>query len=444
MGDITGLKIEDAILIEKTVLGSIILKPDKIVDVYDIIKETDFYMPQHRLIYSSLKAMFIEKKPIDMVTLYTRLKGMGKEEEAGGLGYINQLADTPVTTANISWYAEHVRTSSIRRQIWLGCDEAQHEFMQTEDPEEIEKIKTKLINLLINCNPLKENEKDVVSVQEILQRIDVEHQNPTGEPTGLIELDNYTNIFAGGRLTIIGGRPRMGKTTLAREFILRTYKKLTPLFFSMEENDEAIVEKLICSTAAVEFFKYDKQRRFLNQETIRKLKMIQAQMYEHFKLYVSPKYTVDAKTVVATVRKMVLQNNKPGVVFIDYLQLMDYNRSAHNLSAVVGAEVVLLKRMSVSENIPVILLSQLNRKSEDRSDARPHLADLRESGDIEQHADNVIFIWTDDIENETKRTITVAKQKAGPQVEFDLFFDSKTMHLDNLSNKEYEGGGGHH
>jgi replicative DNA helicase len=422
---------------EQSLLGGILIDPEALNKIVDIVETDDFYREDHRTIFQTILDLYEKNEPIDLITVSSLARDRGLIEKMGGIANLSRLVDGMPTSANIAQYAKMVKEKALLRNIMRTAtdivekgyevdtnvdafiDDAERMIFQIAE----KKYKASFFSI-----------KDLVwESMKTIESLSEKHDGITGVPTGFTDLDKMTGGLQPSDLIIVAGRPSMGKTSFALN--MAQYAALSgngngglPIgVFSLEMSKEQLVMRLLSSESEVEFFKIrsgglrDEERTRLGRAA--------------GKLYGAPIFIDDtpALTVLdlrARARRLKKEHGLELLV-IDYLQLMrgrasSLDRREQEISEISRS----LKALAKELNVPVIAISQLNRMVEQREDKRPRLADLRESGAIEQDADVIMFIYRDVVYNkETKEPntaeIIIGKQRNGPVGDVRLTFLDK-------------------
>jgi len=393
--------------------------------IADLINETDFYRPEHQLIFSSIKSLSEEGYPCDVVTLSEWLAKYHQLETVGGLPFLGQLAKNTPSAANIVAYAEIVRERSILRQLaQVGNEIAQSTFRpEGRTSAELLDQAERLVFEIAERGARQQRGfieiKDLLSTT--LERIDTMAQKKgkvTGIATGFTDFDEKTSGLQKSDLIIVAGRPSQGKTSFAMNIAehVAIENKLLVAVFSMEMSSEQLIMRLISSTAQVDLQKVRTGQ--LNDEDWAKITRALSKL-ENAPIFIDDTPALNPTELRAKLRRLARERKELGLVVIDYLQLMQVPDNKESRANEVSAISRSLKSLAKELNVPIIALSQLNRSLEQRPDKRPRMADLRESGSIEQDADLIVFIYRDEVYNEASpdkgtAEIIIAKQRNGP------------------------------
>ncbi len=427
---------------EQCVLGSILIKDRVMPQVVELLRPDDFYRDVHSKIYEAMLDLFQRNEPVDPITVTETLKSKGSLEQVGGAAYLAELSETVPVASNASYYARIVRDKAIRRRLIENVSHiADHCFNESEDIEEILELAESAI-FEISQSKIKQGfysldqvvKDSIKRIEELGQR----NQNITGVPTGFEDLDEITAGFQPSDLIIVAGRPSMGKTAFALNIAqyAAVSQGIPVAIFSLEMSKEQLAVRMLCSLAQVDAQKL--RRGFLSQSQDWP-KLIRAAD----KLCTAPVFIDDtpAMSVLemrAKARRLKSEHDL-GMLVVDYLQLMRGRGGNERREQEISEISRSLKAMAKELDVPVVALSQLNRKVEDRPNKRPQMADLRESGAIEQDADVILFIYRDEVYNKSednkhkgKAEIIVAKQRNGPTGLVTLAFVSKYSTFGNI------------
>lgn len=384
---------------EQAVIGSVLIEPAVLSDISDSIKPEYFYLPQHQSIFKVMWEMNFYNKPIDAVTVLNELKNQGIYDDAGGKEYLIRLADMVPSASNIESYVSIIREKYNIRSVILAARDIINDA--SKDDVDSSSLLDSAEKRIFDIRQDKESEglvhiRDVI-IDETMVRLDKITREEfkeefQGIPSGISALDRYTTGFHKSDLIILGARPGMGKTSLALNFarnVAVTGKK-TVAFFSLEMTREQLVERLLANEASVESTKM-RTGQLDNDEWLR---IIQAtELLSNTNIYLDETSTITVNTMKTRLRRM---KKKPDLVVIDYLGLMKNNNSKYDGNRVNEISEITrnLKVMAKELMVPVICCAQLSRGTEVKGKShRPALADLRDSGSIEQDADIVLFIY---------------------------------------------------
>lgn len=433
-----------AVEVEASVLGAMLLENEAAPKAFEILKSEHFYSPKHKLIFDAMASLFEANEPIDTVSIYEELKKSGKLEDVGGAVYISQLAQDISSAANIEYHARIILEKWILRQlINTSLNIASSAYEGSEDVLDLMDIAESKI-FQIAEESLKESYKSMdKAVREAIEHIEAIHSKNISSfsvPTGFIGLDDMLGGFQKSDLIIIAARPSMGKTAFALSAVRNAAvdHEVPIAIFSLEMATIQLVTRLICAEARINAHKV-RTGKFNAEEGPRISRTAH-------KLSQAPIYIDDtpAQTVLeirAKARRLKAEKNI-GMIVIDYLQLMSSNTRMDSREREISTISRSLKALAKELNIPVIALAQLNRAVETRTDKRPMLSDLRESGSIEQDADVVLFLNRPEFygitaDNEGNSTdgmaeVIVGKQRNGPTGDVKMKFIKEYARFENL------------
>ena len=428
---------------EKSLLGAILIDEEVLVDVAEIVKPVDFYEKRHGLIYAGIIRLFEkDAQSVDLLTLTDELKKKDDIDTVGGSSYLSELTNYVPTAAHAKSYAEIVAQAAVRRRlIKASADISELAFNEELTvPQLLGQSEANLFS--VSDDSLK---NDLTSIEDILdqsfERIDELFRNKgqlRGIRTGYRDLDNMTAGLQRSNLIILAARPAMGKTTLVTNltYNIATIEKKPVLFFSLEMSKEQLVDRMLADAAGVD--SWNIQTGNLTEEDFAKLSEAMGEMAE------APIYIDDTPGITAlelrTKARRIAHEGELGLIVIDYLQLLEPTTKTGNRVQEVSEISRALKLIARELNVPVIALSQLSRQVENRDDKRPQLADLRESGSIEQDADIVMFIYREayynpETERENITDLILAKHRHGATGTVELYFHPERLRFMSLDRK---------
>ncbi|MDD3146473.1 MAG: replicative DNA helicase [Candidatus Riflebacteria bacterium] len=426
---------------EQSVLGSMMLSEDAVVAALEIVESVDFYQTAHRHIFSALVDLFNSQRPCDLITIQEELRSKERLAEIGGVSYLSQLLNVVPTSRNAEHYARIVKEKSmLRRLIALSGElstdayDPQAQAEQLIDSAEQKVLQLSQFKVTRPYMRVKELVKPTFSYLESLYE---NKQAVTGVPSGFTRLDEYTAGFQKSDLVILAARPSMGKTAFCLNIAQNAaYHGRAPvMLFSLEMSHTQLVTRLLCAEARVDGSKV--RRGYLGDEDWMKLSLA-AGVLEDTPILIDDTANASLLEIRSKARRAYAQD-KIGMIIIDYLQLISWSGSEkpESRQQEVSAISRNLKGLARELNVPVICLSQLSRAVESRTDRRPILSDLRESGAIEQDADVVMFLYRDwyytkKEESKGKGEVIIAKQRNGPVGSLELAFNENFARFDNL------------
>ncbi len=422
---------------EQSVLGGILIDNTGLAAAMEILKGDEFYRDSHRLIWNAIVHLFEANEPVDLVTVSTRLMLKGQMEAAGGAVYLAQLLEVVPSAANIEVYSRIVKEKALlRRLLQVSGEITTYCYEGGKTLEEILEFTEQNIfsvtqgRMRSHYHTMNEMAKDAV---ETIERLG-DGQVVTGVPSGFMDLDRLTAGFQPSDLVIVAARPSMGKTALALNMASNAAKQGIPVgVFSLEMSKEQLVMRMLCSEARVDSHKLRTGAVF-SQEKASLLDA--AGNLAYLPILIDDSAGISPLEVRAKARRMSAEYSV-GMIIIDYLQLMQGKRSERREQEISDISRS-LKALAKELNIPVIALSQLNRKVEERHNRRPVLSDLRESGAIEQDADLIAFIYRDEVYNPDTpdkgiAEVSIGKQRNGPIGEVKLAYINAYTRFESLA-----------
>lgn len=428
---------------EKSLIGAVLIDEDTLADISEHVTAKDFYDKRHNLIYGAMMRLYEKHKPVDLLTVTDELKRKDELESVGGSAYLTELTNYVPTAAHAEAYAEIVASRALRRRLIKASGEIA-ELGYNEDStsqELLEKAESELFS--VSDQSLKQ---DLVSLESILtesfDRMEELHRNKgslRGVKTGYRDLDNMTAGLQKSDLVVLAARPAMGKTTLVTNlaYNVATLAKQPVLFFSLEMSKEQLVDRMLADASGVDAWNI--RTGNLSDDDFAKLSEAMGEMAE------APIFIDDTPGLTVlemrTKARRAAHEQPLGLIIIDYLQLMQSsNRTDGNRVQEVSEISRGLKLIARELNVPVVALSQLSRSVESRSPQIPQLADLRESGSIEQDADIVMFIYREayynpDTERQNVTDLIIAKHRNGPTGKIELYFHPERLRFMSLDRK---------
>jgi len=406
---------------EQAVLGSMMISKDAIADVAETVRGVDFYRPSHETIFDAIIDLYGRGEPADMVTVADELRRQGQLERVGGAPYLHTLAANVPIAANASYYGEIVREKAmLRRLVDAGTKIVQIGYAGEGEVDDIvDQAQAEVFRLTE-----KRSSEDYAPLSDIMdgvldeiEAISNREAGIYGVPTGFADLDELTNGFHGGQMIIVAARPAMGKSTLALDFCRAAsiHNNLTSVFFSLEMSRSEITMRLLSAEAKVPLNHI--RNGNMSDEDWNKLARKMGEVSS------APMFVDDSPNMtmmeIRSKARRLKQRHDLKLIVLDYLQLMTSGKKVESRQLEVSEFSRQIKLLAKELDVPIVALSQLNRGSEQRSDKRPMVSDLRESGSLEQDADMVILLHRDDVyEKESTRPgeadLIVAKHRNGP------------------------------
>lgn len=415
---------------EKSVLGAVLIDSSAMNLVSEFLQPDHFYLPEHQMIFSSMLTLFEKQQPVDLVTLQSELKKAGTLKKVGGASYLSDLINTVPTSAYVEHYGQIVKGHyTKRRLIEISSRMVEKAF---DDKGDVKKLLDEA-EVEIFALAQAHLHRDFIELKDILaesfERLEEFIKKGThlrGVPLGFTDLDNKLAGMQDSNLLILAARPGIGKTTLALNIALHvaTISKLPVGFFSLEMSKEELVDRLLVGQSDIDAWRLKTGR--LSDEDYKRLTEAMGDLSEA-PIFIDDTPGISILEMRTKARKLMVEK-KLKLLIVDYLQLADSGRRYDSRVTEVSLISQGLKNLARELRIPVLAISQLSRAVEQRGTRKPQLADLRESGAIEQDADVVMFLYqeeeSEDILDKNKKLIKVyiAKHRNGPTGEIDLMF----------------------
>jgi replicative DNA helicase len=427
---------------ERALLGSIMLRPEALAEIMDILRPEAFYADKHKTIFEAMVHLYERREPIDLLTLSSKLKESVDLDRIGGMSYLTEMVNSVPSSSNAEHYAEIISKKYTMRRlieaaegiVKIGYDE------ESQIEELLDKAEKKLYEVTSkNLSGKYVEMKDVLG--EAMERLDRLHKTKgelRGVPTGFKDLDNKLSGFQNSDLIILAARPSMGKTSLALDIARNASIRhnIPTAIFSLEMSTQQLVDRMLSAESKVDAWRLRTGKLSLESE----FEQIRASLDPLSKapLYIDDQAANNILKIRSVVRRLKHEKNL-GLVIIDYLQLMTpvNTKGGDNVVQQITEISHSLKQLAKEFDIPVLALSQLSRAVEQRG-GKPRLSDLRDSGSIEQDADVVIFIHRDanDEGGGKKQTaeIMIEKHRNGPTGKVELFFDADKSSFLSVDN----------
>ena len=428
---------------EKCLLGSLMLDKEAVTKVIDFLKPEDFYKDSHQEIYQAMIELFEKGEPIDFLSLSTRLKEKKQLEEIGGSSYLSECINSIPTASHVLNYAKIVQRKRILRAlIAASYDIGNLGYNEIEDIDSLlDKAEKRIFSvaqkgLTQRFSPVKD------SLEEAFKRIDnlSKHKGTLrGVPTGFVDLDNILSGFQKSDLIILASRPTLGKSSLSLDLArhIAIHAKLPVGIFSLEMSLDQVIDRLIASQANVDLWKIRTGHLSDVGEDNDFIRIQQAlDSLSEAQIFIDDAAVTNVLQMRAMARRLQAEKGL-GLLIIDYLQLMEPRNASDPTVRQITEISRSLKGLAKELNVPVLALSQLSRAVEQRTPQIPRLADLRESGSLEQDADVVMFIYRPDryqpdTAEKNIAEIIIAKHRNGPPGKIKLFFDESRVSFRNL------------
>jgi replicative DNA helicase len=432
---------------ERAVLGGLMLETHRFDTVIQVITETDFQGKDHQIIFESMSELVNENKPLDPLTVSEKLDNSNNLNRVGGKNYLIELATSTPSAANLEAYAEIIRQRSISRKLMQANSEIT-DLINNPQGQNGEELLDHAERLIFSLNDeTSQNDSSLQSMKELIpSTMDRLHELSNkkggliGSSTGFTDLDKKLQGIQNGDLIIVAGRPSMGKTSfamnIAENVLTNDDTDGAVLIFSLEMPGESLTTRMLSGMS-----KLDQQnvRSGMLRDDQLKILLQEGERLKNLPLWIDDSSLLTPMELRAKARRLARSEGGLSLIVVDYLQLMQLPTSAENRVNQISEISRALKSLAKELDVPVIALSQLNRAVEQRPNKRPIMADLRDSGAIEQDADVILFIYRDEVYNEdseqgNKAEIIIGKQRNGPIGTVHLTFLKEYTRFENFSN----------
>ncbi|MCX7704168.1 MAG: replicative DNA helicase [Planctomycetota bacterium] len=426
---------------ESATLGSILLAPEVLHQIIDVLSAEDFYEPRNAKIFNAMRSLYLENERVDSVTVVERLRQEGCLQDVGGVSYIGALMESTPESSHAEYYAKIVKEKSILRELILTCTKIREAaYAQNLPAEELLEFAEQAIFKISHFSTLEES----VALRDILietfalldKRLEGRDKfgGIIGIPTGYTDLDYATGGLQPGEFIVLGARPSMGKTTFALNITERVaVRERKPVgFFSIETSKDQLARNLLCIHSRVNTQKM--RSGYTNSEENERLSLAVGELSE------APIFIDDTNPLTPLLLKAKARRLKAkydvSLIVVDYLQLMHIPELKDNPQQEVSQISRHLKSLAKELKVPVLAISQLRRAAEEHG--RPRLSDLRESGAIEQDADIVLFLYREDYQSGEPKPkgiaeLIIAKQRHGPTTTINLYYDLECLRFENAT-----------
>ena len=431
---------------EQSVIGACFKAEDALSKALEVLSEEDFYKASHRTIFRNMRALFEINQPIDMLSLADRMRQNNELESSGGINYLSQLEDFVPTATAVTHHAKLVRDKKILRDLITTATEiVTNSYNESDGAEEILDLAEKSIFEISE----KRTRRSFFSLNEVvkenfksIEKLIGQPGMVTGVPTGFSDFDNKTSGLQPSDLIIIAARPSMGKTSFALDIAryASLHANISTAMFSLEMSKGQLGMRMLCAEARVNSSKL--RTGYLASSDWPRLSNA-GEKLANAKIFIDDSGALSLLDVRARARRLKAEEPSLGLIIIDYLQLMQSRGKTESRQLEVSEISRGLKSLAKEIDVPVVALSQLSRAVESRTDKRPMLSDLRESGSIEQDADVVAFIYRDEVYNPDTpdaglAEILIRKQRNGPIGDVRLQFENQYTRFYNLASGEEE------
>ena len=451
MSDININQNEQAREAERAVLGGLMLETHRFDTVIQVIKENDFDGRDHQIIFQSMSELVEENKPLDPLTVSEKLDNKNSLNKVGGKDYLIELATSTPSAANLEAYAEIIRQRSITRKLMKANSDIS-ELISNPQGQDGASLLDKAESMIFALNDETNlNDQNLQSMRELipstmdrLHELSNKSDGLIGSSTGFKDLDNKLQGLQNGDLIVVAGRPSMGKTSfamnIAENVLIDDDSNGAILIFSLEMPGESLTTRLLSGMTKLN--QQNVRSGMLKDDELRIL-LQQSEKLKNMPLWIDDSSILSPMELRAKARRLA-RTEKDGLslIVVDYLQLMQLPLSIENRVNQISEISRSLKSLAKELNVPVIALSQLNRAVEQRPNKRPIMADLRDSGAIEQDADVILFIYRDEVYNEdseqgNKAEIIIGKQRNGPIGTVNLTFLKEFTRFENFSSDRF-------
>ncbi|MFH0943175.1 MAG: replicative DNA helicase [Candidatus Beckwithbacteria bacterium] len=424
---------------EQSVLGALLIDKDAVVEVAEFLRREHFYQERNGLIFEAIRDLYEEREPVDVVTVAEKLRSKKTLKKIGGAAYLSELVNRVPTSAHALNYAKIIRNLGTKRELIAQASRLVEDSFDENAP--LDKLLDKAEKGIFSLSQ-QHLSRNFIHIKDALaesfDRLDELHKQAggmRGVPTGFYDLDNVLAGLQQSNLIILAARPGMGKTSLALNIAQQaSVKYKIPVgFFSLEMSQEELVDRLLVSQADIDAWKLKTGK--LNEQDFTKLSDAMGELAEA-PLYVDDTPGMSIMEMRTKARRLQVENNVKLIV-VDYLQLA-HSRNLENRVQEISEVSMGLKNLARELKIPVLALSQLSRAVEHRGNPKPQLADLRESGGIEQDADVVMFLFHEDENDLENCKLTLAKHRNGPLATINLRFRGDRIKFYGVDKKRRE------
>lgn len=430
---------------EQAVLGSLLIDKNAIDKIADVVRPEDFYRDTHRFIFESMLDLYERSEPIDVVSLSGKLEQRGQLEKVGGRAYLVTLTNAVPSSSNVVHYANTVQRKATHRRLIEASSAIAALGYQQDDDVDILLDQAEQTLFRVSQKYLRNRFVSISAIlPDVFERIDELHRESgklRGIPTGFNDLDLILAGLQRSDLVILAARPSVGKTSLAMDIArqVAVETRIPVGIFSLEMSKDQLIDRMLCAQANVDLWKM-RTGRLSEDEDFTNIGHAMGVLSET-PLFIDDTATTNVMEIRTKARRLQSEHGL-GLLVIDYLQLIESRRNIENRVQEVSEITRSLKGLARELNVPILVLSQLNRAVEARVPPIPKLADLRESGSIEQDADVVMFIYREmmhkqdaDPQRRNIAEIHIAKHRNGPTGKVELFFDENRVSFKNLEKR---------
>ena len=429
---------------EQSLIGGLLIDNAAWDRIGDVVRETDFYRDDHRRIFRHIGKLIQNGRPADVVTVYESIEASNEVDQTGGLAYLGEIANSTPSAANIRRYAEIVRERAILRQLVTVGDEIAGNALNPAGREVktlLDEAEQKIFQIAEAGN---RNNAGFVAIQpllgEVVERMESllardSQSDITGVATGFVDLDRMTSGLQPGDMIVVAGRPAMGKTAFALNIAeyVGVEQRLPVAIFSLEMSGPQLATRFLSSVGRIDQSKLRTGR--LTDDEWDRMTVALGKLHEA-PIHIDETGAINSTDLRARARRLHRQFGKLGLIVIDYLQLMSSNRDGENRATEISEISRSIKALAKELQVPIIALSQLSRKVEERNDKRPLMSDLRESGAIEQDADIILMMYREeyykpDTQDKGTAEAIIGKHRNGPVGTVRLTFIGEYTRFEN-------------
>ncbi len=432
---------------EQSLIGGLLIDNAAWDRIGDVVRETDFYRDDHRRIFRHIGKLIQQGRPADVVTVYESIEQSNEVDQTGGLGYLGEIANATPSAANIRRYAEIVRERAILRQLVTAGDEIAGNALNPAG-RDVKQLLDEAEQKIFQIAEIGNNSNNgFVAIQpllgEVVERMETllarENQSDiTGVATGFADLDRMTSGLQPGDMVVVAGRPSMGKTAFAMNIAehVGVELRLPVAIFSLEMSGPQLATRFLSSVGRIDQSKLRTGR--LTDDEWDRMTVALGKLHEA-PIHIDETGAINSTDLRARARRLHRQFGKLGLIIIDYLQLMSSNRMGENRATEISEISRSIKALAKELQVPIIALSQLSRKVEERTDKRPLMSDLRESGAIEQDADIIMMMYREeyykpDTQDKGKAEAIIGKHRNGPVGTVPLTFIGEFTKFENYAS----------
>ena len=435
---------------EQSLIGGLLIDNAAWDRIGDVVRETDFYRDDHRRIFRHIGKLIQQGRPADVVTVYESIEQSNEVDQTGGLGYLGEIANATPSAANIRRYAEIVRERAILRQLVTVGDEIAGNALNPAGRD----VKTLLDDAEQRIFQIAEagnrGSNGFVAIQpllgEVVERMETllardSQSDITGVATGFADLDRMTSGLQPGDMIVVAGRPSMGKTAFALNIAehVGVELRLPVAIFSLEMSGPQLATRFLSSVGRIDQSKLRTGR--LTDDEWDRMTVALGKLHEA-PIHIDETGAINSTDLRARARRLHRQFGKLGLIIIDYLQLMSANRDGENRATEISEISRSIKALAKELQVPIVALSQLSRKVEERNDKRPLMSDLRESGAIEQDADIILMMYREeyykpDTQDKGTAEVIIGKHRNGPVGKVRLTFINEFAKFENHASGSY-------